>query len=195
MKFEFGPDLRGLQDTPEDFAVLVHVLDLIKTEMDLHWYADKPHALEFGVATGTTLGLIADIMPVTGFDSFEGLPEDWRTGFPKGKFADKYPATVPDTATLVKGWFKDTVPGYDWPENVALVHIDCDLYSSTMTVLDQMYVSEVVKPGCFIVFDEFFGYPGAEHHEQRAFEEFLTMTEFDYEVIGHGREQWAIRLK
>jgi hypothetical protein len=48
-------------------------------------------ALEFGVATGTTLKIIADAVAhdrtVAGFDSFTGLPEAWRSGFPAGEFA------------------------------------------------------------------------------------------------------------
>src|SRR5215472_10803139 len=39
---------------------------------------------EFGVWSGHTLRLLADAAPtrqVHGFDSFEGLPSDWRAGF------------------------------------------------------------------------------------------------------------------
>ncbi len=52
-------------------------------------------ALEFGVATGTTLKIIADAVAsdrtVVGFDVFTGLPETWRTGFPAGEFAQPEP--------------------------------------------------------------------------------------------------------
>ena len=43
--------------------------------------------LEFGVASGSTLTAIVEKAPpgmVHGFDSFQGLPEDWRPGFPAG---------------------------------------------------------------------------------------------------------------
>jgi hypothetical protein len=45
--------------------------------------------LEFGVATGRTLPAIANSIDrtVTGFDSFMGLPADWREGVKKGAFA------------------------------------------------------------------------------------------------------------
>ena len=50
-------------------------------------------ALEFGVATGTTLTIIAEAVAadrtVAGFDVFTGLPETWRTGFPAGEFAQE----------------------------------------------------------------------------------------------------------
>ncbi len=45
--------------------------------------------LEFGVYKGETINFIASKLRdkvIYGFDSFEGLPEDWRSGFPKGTF-------------------------------------------------------------------------------------------------------------
>lgn len=45
------------------------------------------------------------------------------------------------------------------------------------------------------MFDEFHGYPLCEAHEQRAWTEFVVRTGTEYEVIGHGPEQWAIRLR
>jgi hypothetical protein len=46
-------------------------------------------ALEFGVFSGRTLGIISRDFPDKsyGFDSFLGLPEDWRPNFKKGLFA------------------------------------------------------------------------------------------------------------
>src|SRR4051794_19998826 len=44
--------------------------------------------VEFGVFEGATINFIADRTreQVFGFDCFEGLPEDWRPGFPRGTF-------------------------------------------------------------------------------------------------------------
>ena len=165
----------------DDRAVLRHILAL------------KPggHAAEFGVWRGTTLAMIAAVMPVTGFDSFAGLPEDWRPGFPKGTFAGNVPV-LPPGADLVVGEFADTVPGWEPPSPLGLVHIDSDLYSSAVTVLAG--IRRHLRPGGYLVFDEFHGYPGAAAHEQRAWREFVTRTRIRYTVIGHGREQWACRL-
>jgi Methyltransferase domain len=165
----------------DDHATLRHVLTL------------KPqgHAAEFGVWRGITLAAIAAVMPVTGFDSFHGLPEDWRPGFPKGMFAGNIPI-LPPNAELVVGMFEDTVPGWEPPAPLGLCHVDCDLYSSTVTVLAG--IERHLHPGTYIVMDEFHGYPGAEHHEQRAWREFVARTGITYRVIGHGREQWACQL-
>jgi hypothetical protein len=147
-------------------------------------------ALEFGVASGTTLRMIAEKMPAYGFDSFEGLPEDWRAGFPAGMFA----CAVPDVpgATIIPGLFEDTLQEWYPPRRIGLLHIDCDLYSSTTTVLH--YVGPFMWHGCIVVFDEWHGYPGCEDHEQKAWREYTEEFGTSWEVLGHGPEQWVIRI-
>lgn len=148
-------------------------------------------AVEFGVFSGYSTGLIAKQMPVIGFDSFEGLPEDWRPGFPKGKFASgtlRHLPHYPMNMTLVKGWFEDTVPTFPFPK-LGLVHIDCDLYSSTVTALEG--VLSAIGPGTYVVFDEFHGYPGAEHHEAKAWQEFIDKYHILAETVAYGPEERA----
>lgn len=160
---------------------------------------DVGMALEFGVYSGTTLEIIARIRGqheyVFGFDSFEGLPEDWRSTFPAATFAVDELPTVPG-AELVVGWFDDTLPTFltEHPGAVAFVHVDCDLYSSTRTVLDQ--VGPRLVEGSVIVFDEYFNYPGWEKHEHRAWQEYVdrTGTEFVYEAYTANDEQVAVRI-
>lgn len=156
-----------------------------------HALALKPQgwALEFGVAEGGTLALIAQHMPAVGFDSFAGLPEDWRGGFDAGKFACAPPSV---DAELVIGLFADTLPDWTSPGPIGLVHIDCDLYSSTATVLH--HIGPHLTPGCLIVFDEWHGYDECENHEQRAWAEHAERTGVTWEPIGHGPEQLLIRL-
>lgn len=155
-------------------------------------------ALEFGVWSGTTLKLIAEARgghDVYGFDSFEGLPEDWRSDFPAGTFPA---SSVPDVpgAELVIGWFADTLPGFlaehDGP--VDFVHVDCDLYSSTVTVLE--HVGPRLRPGSVLVFDEYFNYPGWQDHEHRAWTEFVERTglRFTYEGYTLDHEQVVVRV-
>ena len=144
--------------------------------------------VECGVATGGTLRMIAARMPAVGFDSFDGLPEDWRPGFGAGMFACPVP-NVPG-AELVVGLFGDTLPAYRFDRTVALLHIDCDLYASTVTVLEHV----PLVPGCVVVFDEFHGYPGHEQHEALAWAEHVERTGIAYTVLGHGPEQLAVRI-
>ena len=52
---------------------------------------------------------------------------------------------------------------------VSFVHVDCDLYSSTKTVLDLL--APGIGPGTILVFDDWAGYDGAAAHEERAWGE------------------------
>lgn len=152
-------------------------------------------ALEFGVGTGTSMRQILAEGGAYGFDSFKGLPEDWRPGFSAGAFACEPPHDL--LHRLVIGLFEDTLPEFfraPMPSiPISLVHIDCDLYSSTRTVLK--HVMPHVQPGCYIVFDEWHGYEGCEQHEQRAWREYAdTHPDLRWEVIGHSFQQWGIRI-
>lgn len=156
-------------------------------------------ALEFGVATGTTLTLIAskrDDGKVFGFDSFQGLPEDWLPGVAAGAFARDNLPDVPGTE-LVIGLFDQTLPEFlnTHQDPVDFLHVDCDLYSSARTVLE--HVVPRMEPGGVIVFDEFFNYPGWQRHEYRAWTEYVESAglAFDYEAFTYLDSQVAVRLR
>ncbi|MCW2649757.1 MAG: hypothetical protein JWR32_733 [Mycobacterium sp.] len=156
-------------------------------------------ALEFGVATGTTLAIIVDALAadhtVVGFDTFTGLPETWRTGFPAGTFAQRELPEVPG-AQLVAGPFEDTLPGFldSTDEQIALLHVDADLYSAAKTVLD--LTGDRLASGAVLVFDEFFNFPGWQRHEFRAWTEFIARTGRGFDYMGYtgNNEQVVIRL-
>lgn len=154
-------------------------------------------ALEFGVYSGTTLEIIAKLRngEVYGFDSFEGLPEDWRSTFEAGTFAVDELPRVPG-AELIVGWFDDTLPEFldEHPGQIALLHIDGDLYSSAKTVLD--LCGPHLAEGSVVIFDEYFNFPGWEQHEHRAWEEYVarTGTEFTYEAYTADDEQLVVRI-
>ncbi len=153
--------------------------------------------LEFGVASGSTLRTIASAVPekIYGFDCFEGLPEDWRPGFPKGSFSQALPV-VPRNAELVVGMFDDSLPKFLELQtaSVAFLHIDCDLYSSTKTIFD--YLGGRLVPGSIIVFDEYMNYPGWRLHEFRAFQEFArdAKVKYSYQSLVPTHQQVCIRI-
>lgn len=156
--------------------------------------------LEFGVYQGRSINHIAKEIKgksIAGFDSFEGLPEDWTSEFEKGHFAvDKLPE-VEENVTLVKGFFCDTLPDFvkEHNEDVAFMHIDSDLYSSAMDIFHSF--RELIVPGTIIVFDEFFNYPDWKNGEYKALMEFVETTGAKFEYIGYveTHEQVAIRMK
>ena len=102
---------------------------------------------EFGVGAGHTLQKIKEQFPtgktIVGFDSFEGLPENWIPEWRKGSFSQggEIPKEVlGENVSIIKGLFSDTVPKFfettDFKDvELLLLHIDCDLYRSTKDVL------------------------------------------------------------
>jgi O-methyltransferase len=119
--------------------------------------------LEFGVWRGTTFKKWLEMnrhpdSRFSGFDSFEGLPEDWFPGQPKGTFSTGGVAPDIDDArgSFEVGWFQNTL--YPFlstfkSDKQLVVHIDCDLYSSTLFVLGAL--DRHLTPGTVIIFDDF----------------------------------------
>lgn len=134
--------------------------------------------LEFGVAGGESLNWWIQANNNTqskfyGFDTFEGLPEDWGIFFKKGDMS--YTETkIQDTRVeLIKGLFQDTLFQFIQDNSQVLnssarkiIHMDADLYSSTLFVLSQLY--PYLKSGDIILFDEF----NVALHEFRAYKDF-----------------------
>ena len=131
---------------------------------------DEGMFLEFGVYQGRTINICSDLRPNNhfyGFDSFEGLPENWKlantkkhskiTSVDKGHFAvDKLPQ-VNDNVTLIEGFFDVSLDPWidqhlDNQSTISWLHIDSDLYSSAKCVLNKL--NKYIAPGTIIRFDE-----------------------------------------
>jgi len=180
------------------------------TDYDLHkWIAttqldadlmSRGTVLEFGVATGRTLNQFAYWLPnkpVHGFDGFEGLPEDWTSRMRKGFFARSNLPRVRKNCQLWVGWFDQTLPGFiekvQLARPIALLHVDCDLYSSTVTVLNNLKHS--IVSGTVIVFDEYINYPGWQLDEFKAWQEHCKMYGIKYEYIGRVSRHQKVAIR
>jgi len=141
--------------------------------------------LEFGVRHGTSIRQLATFTPkpIYGFDSFEGLPEDWHQESKEIYSTRGKIPKVPSNVTLIPGWFDQTLPLFleKHDEYVSLINIDCDIYSSTKTVLDLL--SPRIKKGTIIVFDEYIGNLHWEDDEHKAFMESTKKYGWDYEYL------------
>lgn len=182
-------NMASTKSFPDNISLLKYSLDLTKNDGLF---------IEFGVYKGKTINFIASNTDqvVYGFDSFEGLPEDWRDQFEKGTFKlDKLPK-VKKNVKLIKGWFENTLPHFieRYPEKCAFIHIDCDLYSSTKTIFDLL--KNKIKKDTIIVFDEFFNYPGWKEGEYKSFIEFIEDNNIKFKYIGYCRydEQVAVKI-
>jgi predicted O-methyltransferase YrrM len=159
--------------------------------------------LEFGVFDGTSINFIAARVPdaiVHGFDAFRGLPEDWMSYVTHGEVAEGefdlqgQPPEVRSNVQLHVGWFDEVLPDFvaTHRETVGFLHMDCDLYKSTKTVLSML--GELIRPGCVIVFDEYLGYPGWQQHEYKAFREFLEEYRVDYRYLYYNENEWQVAV-
>ncbi|MDC0671281.1 TylF/MycF/NovP-related O-methyltransferase [Nannocystis radixulma] len=146
--------------------------------------------LEFGVHRGESIARWAELLPGTGcrfvgFDSFEGLPEDWTALDRKGTFSTggAAPAVQDPRVSFVKGWFDATLPAFVVPPHERLVlHFDADLYSSTRTAL--LALEQHMSVGTYLLFDEF----ADRNHELRAFDEFWAAhPEWGFRLAGCDR--------
>ncbi|MBN9495473.1 MAG: class I SAM-dependent methyltransferase [Alphaproteobacteria bacterium] len=155
---------------------------------------------EFGVWNGASINHFARRLrgrAIFGFDSFEGLQEDWAgAGCPQGTFdRGGVLPQVESNVTLVKGWFDKTIPGFlaATPGPMAFVHIDCDTYPAASVALN--LIAERIRPGTIIVFDEYFGYRGWRQGEHKAWQETVATRGFDYEYVGFCDQQVALIVR
>jgi len=149
--------------------------------------------LEFGVWRGTSINYLASLKPeVTfyGFDSFDGLPEDWSPFYPRGHMKIGEPPKVRANVSLITGLFRDTLNGFldKQSESVAFLHLDADLYSSTKYALFTLADHDRLQPGTVIEFDELF-YQDSRNtvldDEHRVFLEFIDNYDVRVRWLGY----------
>lgn len=145
----------------------------------------KGSVLEFGVRHANSTRQLAKLakQDVHGFDSFEGIPEDWHNEG-KGSYSTRgVIPKVPSNIHLHAGWFDATLPKFleTNAEQARLINIDCDIYSSTKTVLD-LLSSRIVK-GTVIIFDEYIGNQHWREDEYKAFQEAVKTYGWKYEYL------------
>ena len=185
-------DQPGAPGPPRLFASKYELFDYALTRLK----GARTLYLEFGVYEGESLRWWAEHLTdpssrLVGFDSFEGLPEDWRPGHGVGRFRTAGPPPIEDSrVSYVVGWFDDTLPDYKPPEHDRLVvNIDCDLYSSALTVL--AWVEPHLRPGTLVYFDELID----SHHEMRAFLESLAKSGRHVTPLGFSGMHWLFRYE
>lgn len=148
--------------------------------------------LEFGVYNGKSINdFIATLNPdkqIYGFDSFEGLPEDYTDSIKKNVFTTKIPK-VRDNVSLISGWFNDTLEPFlkDHKEKIAFLHMDADLYSSTKYVLSTLIKEKRIQKDTVIQFDEIFFYEREGKcygDEFIALQELISTYSIKYKIIG-----------
>lgn len=142
--------------------------------------------MELGVHAGRSINQYAKLLNphgecIHGFDSFEGLKEDWGgTTLLRGHFdlGGKLPK-VYENVYLHKGWIQDTLPEFIKTNSLVSIKflaLDLDTYESTRDAL------EILKPhlakNAIILFDEIYNIPGWENGEYKALRDFFDDNEY-----------------
>ena len=133
---------------------------------------------EFGCHSGMTFGMAytesrrhGNKAKLWAFDSFQGFPSTSNQGdehpfWTEGGYAMslkefeaicKSYGIPPTSYRIVPGFYDQTLPVLstdEGPNNIALAYIDCDMYSSTKTVLE--FLKLRLKHGMIIAFDDYF---------------------------------------
>lgn len=201
--------LRNLSDRAyqesADYAYVNMSRALAFKRIDALWQfalrSRKPEGIivEFGVWKGASLRHFASEATgkVYGFDSFQGLREDWAgTGVPKGHFDVRGSLPlVPGNVELVAGWFHETLPPFLQRENSAfsLVHIDSDTFEAAETIFS--LAGDRFVSGTVVLFDEYFGYRGWRDGEFKAWQNFVAQRNISYDYIAFSNEQVALKIR
>ncbi|MHB1685974.1 MAG: TylF/MycF/NovP-related O-methyltransferase [Ignavibacteriaceae bacterium] len=155
--------------------------------------------IEFGVADGPSFKwwMEKNQNPSScfaGFDTFTGLPEDWNFLYKKGAMSHEKEIVnlVDKRGELIAGLFQDTLPPFlkrfSFTKRTVL-HLDADLYSSTLYVLTS--IAPFLKKDDVLFFDEFFVPTG----EFKAFTDFINSYYIKYQIIGAINNYLQIAIK
>lgn len=156
---------------------------------------DRPF-YEFGVWRGEAFKyLIKTFKKGYGFDTFEGLPEDWHDE-KSGTYSSDGNIPKVDGGEFIVGKFEDTLPSFFAEKRpmASIINFDADLYSSTICALN--FAKPVIDQHTILIFDEFIMNKNWEEDEYKALEEFCLKNKFTYEVlaISFFTKQVAVRL-
>ena len=154
--------------------------------------------MEFGVAAGYSFDWFMgkNTNPGSrfyGFDTFDGLPEDWGP-FKKGSFSNdnKVPVLKDSRGKYFKGLFQQTVPGFlmeldNTRRNVLMM--DADLWSATLYALTML--APYLKKGDIIFFDEFV----VPTHEFKAYLDFVESYYVKLELVAAANNYYFAAFK
>ena len=160
--------------------------------------------MEFGVWMGTSIKRTSKILEtlnddtvIYGFDSFQGLKDDWK-GYSIAKGSFNLSNEIPrlnDNCKIVEGWIEDTLPKFTSEHKdlqINYVHVDTDTYSSTKVILKD--IKPYLVDNAIIIFDDFYNFPGWSVGEYKALIEELEEQEFTYLAFSKTSHQVVIQF-
>ena len=161
--------------------------------------------LEFGVYRGLSFFSAYQLaqqhklnqMKFFAFDSFQGLPMSEGQAFQKGEFNGskklfiklmKESGVDMSRTVIVEGQYSDSLNRFVKDDfglkKAAVIHVDCDLYSSTKVVLN--FIEDLIQSGTILIFDDWNAFDSTvprqdveQFGEQRAFKEWRLSSLFE----------------
>jgi tetratricopeptide (TPR) repeat protein len=138
---------------------------------------------EFGVWMGQSFRYLQPhYKKAYGFDTFEGLPEDWHN-VPSGTYSSFGKVPRVDGAEFIVGAFSNSLPVFFDTKRpqAGLINFDADLYSSTLDALN--HSKSVIDDASILVFDELIINENWEEDEYKALKEFCSSFGLKYHVM------------
>lgn len=191
----------------ENTRILTYAFSYLRSEGVAGDYA------EFGVATGRTFVEAWRVARAQGegdrrffaFDSFAGLPDtegiDDTGRFAGGEFSNERTrfearlrrSRVPvESVHIVPGFYEESLANGNGPiplDQVAFAWVDCDLYSSTVPVLD--FLTPRLAHGAIILFDDWYCFKGdSQRGEAKACGEWLERNP-GFTLVPWRQHHWA----
>tara|TARA_B100000700_G_C15062736_1_gene867008 strand:- start:8436 stop:9344 length:909 start_codon:yes stop_codon:yes gene_type:complete len=139
------------------------------------------------------------------FDSFEGFPEavseidkssihviggEWGKGRANYLTLSQFNRILKRSINkkffnIYKGWYSDTLKIVNNDIKFSLIHVDCDLYQSTIDALDPLFERGQISLGAILLFDDWYCHStDMARGERRAFEELCDKYEIKYSEKG-----------
>ena len=154
--------------------------------------------IEFGVFSGSSINFFSKYLKdkeMYGFDSFEGLKEDWTgTSVIKGTFdLKKKVPKLNENVIPIQGWIDQTLPKFlsEKKPNINFMHIDVDTYETSKVILQ--LTKNFLEKGAIVVFDEFYNFPGWDVGEYKAFKEIFN--ENDYKIVSFAKDGQQVAIQ
>jgi hypothetical protein len=186
------PLFRSAVLVPDPIALYRQVNDIALTNVPIDY-------LEFGVYEGWSIRQWSKLNQhpdsrFVGFDTFTGLPEDWNALRKAGAFDVKgaSPDEPDPRVSFVAGLFQETLVGFlrgFEAKSQLVIHIDCDLYSSTLFCLTTL--DRHMPPGSVLIFDEFYDVL----HEFAAYRDYTAAFMRSYDGIAYTPHYVQVALK
>ena len=159
--------------------------------------------IELGVHEGRSINQYAEILiksnrEIHGFDSFEGLREDWRGATLLANKAFNLEGKLPKVSSNVilhKGWIQEQIPKFIQKYNLKTLRflsLDLDTYQSTKDALDLL--KPYLVKNSIIMFDEIQCFAGWQTGEYKALNETFNSDEYEFVYFARNGACATIRL-